>query len=370
MIRFLIAYLLIYGTVHAAFFHRLRLSFAFRGWVSAAIVIFLILMVLSPMFSRMLEARNHDPSARIVAHVGYYWMGFIFYAFLGSMCFYLIDLFSWAMSLFHITLPLVPKKAQMLGLMGLVVILMVYGYVEATRLRIERVELTTDKLPLHLQSFRIVQISDVHLGIINRGKFLNQVIRKIKALSPDLFVCTGDLVDGSMTNLMHLADALKKIDAPYGKFAVTGNHEYYAGLDHAIEFMQAADMEILRQEVKTIKNVINIAGVDDGGRFRKIDACKTLSGIDNGLFTLYLVHRPDISKAIRGLYDLQLCGHTHNGQMFPFTYLVGLEFPLQKGMHAFEEGSKLYISRGTGTWGPPLRILSPPEISVFEIKRK
>ena len=370
MIRFLIAYLVIYGSVHAVFFQRLRASFQFNRWATWGAFIVIVLMLLAPMFSRMLETRQHDFAARIVAYAGYYWMGFIFYAFLGCVCLYVADLFFWGFSLLDIPLPVISKKAQFMGVMGGVIALMAYGHYEAWHIKTERFEIRTDKLPVHVTRLRIVQISDVHLGIITREKFLNRLTEKIIHASPDILVCTGDLVDGSMVNLMHLSKVIQKINPTYGKFAVTGNHEYYAGLDHAIDFMEKSGFTILRQQVRTVDHTLNIAGVDDGGRNAKPDGLGTLSSIDNGLFTLYLVHRPDLSKKIMGLYDLQLCGHTHNGQMYPFNHLVSLAFPLLKGFHPMDKGSLLYISRGTGTWGPPIRILSPPEISVFEITRK
>ena len=370
MIRFLIAYLVIYGSVHAVVFQRLRGSFHLNRWATLGVLCFIFLMLLSPLVSRLLETRQQDAAARVVAYVGYYWMGFLFYAFLGCVCLYIVDLLSWGCSFLNITLPMISKKAQFIGLTGLVVLLMAYGHFEAWHIKTEKFKIHTHKLPAHVSSLRIVQITDVHLGIITREKFLNRLTEKILSLSPDVLVCTGDLVDGSMVNLMHLAKVIQKINPTYGKFAITGNHEYYAGLDHAIDFMEASGFTILRQQVKTINEVINIAGIDDGGRNAKPDAVSTLSAIDNGLLTLYLVHRPDMSKRIMGLYDLQLCGHTHGGQMFPFNYLVSLAFPLIKGLHTLENGSILYVSRGTGTWGPPIRILAPPEISVFEITRK
>ncbi|MBW2220180.1 MAG: metallophosphoesterase [Deltaproteobacteria bacterium] len=371
MFKILFAYLLIYSGVHAVFFHRVRVLFPGKWWVTSLVVLFLILMILSPLFSRILELKGNDFLARSVAYAGYYWMGFIFLAFVGCLLLYLFDLISWgAGTITPVTLPTLSGKMPVSGLIGLVVVLMVYGHFEALNLKVERIVVTTDKLPPHTKPIRIVQISDVHLGIINRERCLERIMDKVKAESPDMLVCTGDLVDGSMQNLMHLSGLISRFQPPYGKYAVTGNHEYYAGLDHAIEFMERSGFEVLRQEVRIVKNLINIAGVDDGGRLRSVDATTPLSSIQNNLFTLYLKHRPDISQETVGLYDLQLAGHTHNGQIFPFNYLVLLEFPLLKGYHELEKNSKIYINRGAGTWGPPVRILSPPEITVIELKRK
>jgi predicted MPP superfamily phosphohydrolase len=249
-------------------------------------------------------------------------------------------------------------------------VMMIYGYFEALDVRVEHLVVRTDKLPVHVQSLRIAQISDVHLGIINRDRELKRIMDVVKDLSPDMLVSTGDLVDGSMHNLMHLSELIKQVDPPFGKYAVTGNHEYYAGLDHAVSFMEKAGFEVLRHEVRTVANLVNVGGIDDGGRARRVDDGDTLSKIQNNLFTLYLKHRPRISSKTVGFFDLQLSGHTHNGQIWPFNYLVSLEFPMIKGLYELEKGSKLYINRGTGTWGPPIRVFSPPEITLIELRRK
>ncbi|MBU4055752.1 MAG: metallophosphoesterase [Proteobacteria bacterium] len=369
MARFIVFYLLIYGLLHAVFFHRITLAFPLRGWLLVLVLGFLLLMILSPMISRMLETRGHDYAARSAAFVGYAWMGFIFFAFLGSLCLYLVDGFSWVSRLIFPGFHVLTHKVLMTGLMGLILGVMGYGAYEALNLRVERLTLQTQRLPGELDRLRIVQISDIHLGIINRDAFLGKVMDRVRQEKPDMLVCTGDLVDGSMTNLMHLSDLIKSVNPDYGKFAVTGNHEYYAGLDHALDFMKKSGFEILRQEAKTVHQVINVVGVDDGGRYSKVQAAETLGKAANGLFTLYLVHRPDLSPESKGLYDLQLCGHTHNGQIFPFNYFVATQFPLLKGFHRLCERSSLYISRGTGTWGPPIRFLSPPEITVIDIIR-
>jgi hypothetical protein len=370
MSRFIITILLIYSLVHAVFFHRLRLAFSIRGWSMALVGVFFLLMILSPMISRILETRGHDFVARLAAFSGYTWMGFIFFAFLGSLCLYGLDAFSRGVQLLFPGFHLFSQKAMMTGMLGLIFILIGYGAYEAQDIQTERLEIPTTRLPAGVDSIRIVQITDIHLGIINRDAFLKKVMDRVREEKPDMLVCTGDLVDGSMTNLMHLSDLMGNLNPPYGKFAVTGNHEYYAGLEHALDFMKKAGFQVLRQEVRTVHNAIHVAGVDDGGRTIKVHSEETLRKVKDGLFTLYLVHRPDLSNASKGLYDLQLCGHTHNGQIFPFNYLVATQFPLLKGFHRLGDRSKLYINRGTGTWGPPIRFLSPPEMTVIEITRK
>jgi predicted MPP superfamily phosphohydrolase len=371
MFKFIFAYILIYTGVHAAFFQRARVLLPAKWWAAPVFILFLIIMIFSPLLSRILELKGSDFFARIVAFAGYFWMGFIFLAFIGCIFIYLFNLTTWISGAFNLfRLPMLTGKISTLAIIVVSVLLIIYGYLEAIDIKVEHIAVETEKLPKNANPLRIAQISDVHLGIINRSRFLKKLMGKIIKESPDMLVCTGDLVDGSMTNLMHLADLIKGFKPVFGKYAVTGNHEYYAGLEHSIAFMKSADFTVLRQEIHTIGNLINIAGVDDGGRIKQIDAEETLSKVQNNLFTLYLKHRPDISKETMGKYDLQLSGHTHNGQIFPFNYLVELEFPLMKGIHELEKNSRIYINRGSGTWGPPVRILSPPEITIITLKSK
>jgi hypothetical protein len=222
---------------------------------------------------------------------------------------------------------------------------------------------------------RIVQISDVHLGLIVREDRLRTIINVVKELQPDILVSTGDLVDGQINELDGLSDLFKEINPVFGKFAITGNHEFYAGLDQAIAFTEKAGFTLLRGKAVNINGVINIAGVDDRtaeryGLYADINEAKLLSGLDQEVFTLLLKHRPRVHEGSTGLFDLQLSGHTHKGQIFPFSLVTAMYFPMDSGFINLPARSSLYVSRGTGTWGPPMRFLSPPEITVFDIVSK
>jgi predicted MPP superfamily phosphohydrolase len=185
--------------------------------------------------------------------------------------------------------------------------------------------------------------------------------------APDLLVCTGDFVDGMNGHIIEQASLFNQIGSSYGKFAVTGNHEYYTGLNNALKFIRQSGFTVLQSEAKTIGKVINIVGVDDPAIGNLTEEKTLLSSTQNGLFTLFLKHRPLISEGSIGAFDLQLSGHTHGGQIYPFKYLVSLKYPLSTGLHQLNKGSQLYISRGSGTWGPQMRILSPPEVTVIEL---
>jgi hypothetical protein len=171
-----------------------------------------------------------------------------------------------------------------------------------------------------------------------------------------------------------LAAMLAELNPPLGKFAITGNHEFYAGIGQSERFLKAAGFTLLRNERLNVAEQLYIVGVDDPAVRRRNqtkgdDEESLLAGLSRERFTLLLKHRPTVETESLGKFDLQLSGHTHGGQIFPFHLITRLFYPREDGLHRLEKGSVLYISRGTGTWGPPMRFLSPPEVTVFELAR-
>jgi predicted MPP superfamily phosphohydrolase len=250
----------------------------------------------------------------------------------------------------------------------------VYGYYEALGIRTEKITLQTTKLPDSVERLRIVQISDVHLGLIVRGERLGRILRVVSQAKPDILVSTGDLVDGQINGLPGLAEMLQAIKPRFGKYAIPGNHEYYAGFRQAEDFTIRSGFTMLRGKSISIDGLITIAGIDDpaGVYFHNEDGIsekELLSGTARKQFTLLLKHRPFINKEYLGLFDLQLSGHVHKGQIFPFGLLTKLYYPVHAGFSGFGQNSHLYVSRGTGTWGPPIRFLSPPEVTVIDLVR-
>ncbi|MDD2388169.1 MAG: metallophosphoesterase [Desulfobacterales bacterium] len=371
MSLFLAVFLSIYSAMHALFFFRVRPLIPASGYWRFPFTVFLIFMILAPVLSRMFERFGFNLTGRAVGIIGYYWMGFIFLAFTGIILTMAYDLLAWAVSaVTPIGLPLSSGKPAVLGLIVLVVMLCGYGVFEARELKIETIRIETKKFPPNVDRFRIVQISDIHLGLMTQSKRLNAITDAVKSTRPDLIVCTGDLVDGRLDHINGLSDLLRELDAPYGKYAVTGNHEFYAGLARSERFLKKSGFILLRDRAISTDPGLNIVGVDDHSIAGSISEDKLLDSVyGNGQFTLLLKHRPLVSPGSEGRFDLQLSGHTHKGQIFPFNYLVALLFPMIGGHYELANGAHLYTSRGTGTWGPPMRILAPPEITVVELVR-
>jgi predicted MPP superfamily phosphohydrolase len=308
-------------------------------------------------------------------------MGFVFLFFVTALLLevYRLLLFGGTLLGWEWPLRLVPSPRFLLFL-PLVVSLAVnlYGSFEARRIQIERITVHTDKLPRGFDGLRLVQVSDVHVGMIVRGERLARICEAVREVNPDLLVSTGDLVDGQLDSLQDAMAQWRAIDPPFGKYAVTGNHEFYAGLDSALAFARAAGFRILRNEAVdvVIRGVhIRLVGVDDptarymGGFVGpKEEVLLASLAQATSAFTILLKHQPIVREASRGGFDLQLSGHTHGGQIAPFSLVTRLFFPYHQGFYELPHGASLYVSRGSGFWGPPVRFLAPPEITVFEIR--
>jgi predicted MPP superfamily phosphohydrolase len=198
------------------------------------------------------------------------------------------------------------------------------------------------------------------------------VLKLVEDARPDLFVSTGDLVDSPYENLREYAEQFARVQAPLGKFGIPGNHEYYVGLDEARRFHRAAGFQFLRGESVDVSDRLRIACADDPtGPFVQTSAMPDpLPGGEeaNRPFVLLLKHRPAVRDDSLGRFDLQLSGHTHGGQIFPFNLFVGMVYRYDRGFFDLPKGSQLYVSRGTGTWGPPMRLGSPPEVTLITLE--
>ncbi|MGV8073180.1 MAG: metallophosphoesterase [Syntrophobacteraceae bacterium] len=370
MTLFLIFFLTIYSCMHALVFVRLRVLLPNSQPAQLGCALFFTSMIFAPIAVRLLERSGNESLARICAWVGYPWLGFVFLLFCGFLLVSVPDLLFRSMrNVFHIHLPLLNGRIPAMVVLSVALVVSVYGFFEANRIRIERVIIPTAKLPAGIDHLKIAQISDLHLGILMREERLKPILEKIRREAPDILVCTGDLVDGDTARLNGLPELFGQIRPRYGKYAVTGNHEYYAGINQSIAALHAYGFEVLRGEAVQPGNVLNVVGIDDPAIGVKTDEISLLSSVKNGLFTLYLKHRPNVPETGKAMFDLQLSGHTHKGQIFPFSLVTGMVFPMQSGLYDLGNGSKLYVSRGSGTWGPPMRVLSPPEVTVIELKR-
>ncbi|HJT25633.1 MAG TPA: metallophosphoesterase, partial [bacterium] len=277
--------------------------------------------------------------------------------------------------------PIDPDRRRFLALLsgGLVLLsdlgVSAVGFFGATAaaLQVKRVRVTLNKLPKALEGYRIVQISDIHIGPILGRDFLAEVVRQMNGLQPDLVAITGDLVDGTVDQLRDQTAPLKDLRAKDGIFFVTGNHEYYTGdVDEWLAWLSGIGIRPLRNERVLIRDGFELAGTDDysarGGNHRQ-DIPKALEGRNPEKPVVLMAHQPrSFAEAASLGVDLQLAGHTHGGQIYPFNYVVGLFQPYLRGLYR-KGSSQIYVSCGTGTWGPPMRLGAPAEITEIELGR-
>ena len=244
------------------------------------------------------------------------------------------------------------------------------------RVAVKRLEVSLSRLPASLSGTRIVQLTDVHVGPTIHRSFIETVVEQCNALLPDLVVITGDLVDGSVEELRGHVAPLASLRSKYGVFFVTGNHVYYSGAEEWCSELERLGVRVLRNERVSIgsgSESFDLAGVDDHsakrfGEGHGEDLPKALKGRDPSRELVLLAHQPKtILEAKSYGVGLQLSGHTHGGQLWPWTYLVRLQQPVVAGLARFDK-SLVYVSRGTGYWGPPMRLGAPSEIAELTLR--
>jgi hypothetical protein len=372
MLLFVITFFAIYAAMHALVFWGIHPLLAGHPLLPTLTAAWMALMVVSPVAVRLLDRGGYQLPARALAWVGYSWMGFLFLAFVLFLLFGLWHLLVLALGKLLPAAGLLTIHRPAAAALVLLAVLAVglYGFFEASALRVETVRLLSAKLPDGVARLRIVQISDLHLGLIHREEMLAPIVARIEQLNPDLLVATGDIVDAQISHLEELSDLWNRLSPPLGKYAVTGNHEYYAGLEQSLDYLRRSGFTVLRNRVAAPADFLRIVGVDDPAGGGAPDELPLLAQTSQDAFVLLLKHRPTVASGGEGLFDLQLSGHAHGGQIFPFRLLTRLFYPLYDGLYRLAGGSVLYTSRGTGTWGPPMRILSPPEITLIEIVRQ
>jgi uncharacterized protein len=374
---FLLTFSLIYAGLHVYAFLKAKAAIAFGPVWGICLVLFMALMIAAPFLTRFLEKSGHEAAARVSAYIGYSWLGLLF---LFSSYAFLLDLYRlvlyFAGFAFAKNLSAFSARPGLRFFLPLVLsaVTCVYGYFDARDIRTEHVTIKTAKMPAGMGRLRIAQISDVHLGLIVREDRLKNILTKVKETQPDILVSTGDLVDGDVCKLNGLSNLLAEIKPRFGKYAITGNHEFYAGFEQAKCFIEDAGFVLLRGEAAPA-GPVTVAGVDDPaarayGLQKSVSEKELLSGLARDRFTLFLKHRPLVDPKAAPHFDLQLSGHVHGGQIFPFTLATWLYYPVASGYAKVSNGAGLYVSRGSGTWGPPIRFLAPPEVAVIDLVRE
>ena len=366
------------GGIHAYLWTRLahtpELSAATQLAACATLTVLAILTVLA------MVTRGHLPRVfRPLVWLGYVWMGTMWLLLVAVTATEFVRLGLWLTgTLVQPEQWLVVNRwlaATALGGGGL---LSLIALANAQRLVVKRVEVKLARMPLSLNGFRLVQISDIHIGSLLKRRHAERIATKVNALSPDLLVLTGDLADGTVAALKHEVEPLRRINAKYGRFFITGNHEYYSDADSWISLLESFGFRCLRNERVTIGSPaasFELAGLDDAQGVMQPghgpDLAKALDGFRLDQELVLLVHQPRLfhTYAPKGV-GLMVSGHTHAGQIWPFHGLVKLQQKWVAGLYRYHGEAlpnglcpQLYVNAGSGFWGPPMRLGSVAEIT-------
>ncbi|MBO3747363.1 metallophosphoesterase [Streptosporangiaceae bacterium NEAU-GS5] len=258
-------------------------------------------------------------------------------------------------------------------------VLILWGYAEAMRVpRVKRVDVEIGRLGAGLDGVRVVVLTDTHYGPIDRARWSARVVAAVNDLDADIVCHTGDIADGGVAERRAQAAPLGVVRARLARAYVTGNHEYFGEAQGWLDHMRELGWEPLHNRHVVVERDgarLVVAGVDDataassGATGHLADHATALAGADPDLPVLLLAHQPkQVGAAVAHGVDLQISGHTHGGQIWPFHFLVRLDQPVVHGLSRHGERTQLYTSRGTGFWGPPLRVFAPSEITLLTLR--
>ncbi len=356
-----------------------------RHWLLALLALALMLLLtFLPLLSRMAFRRGAMPAIELLAWI---WLALIFWFTCTQL---LAD--SWNLLLIGARylakvaaasentrnlLQNMSLSAFSSALTGLLLLLIAgtWGVVEVGMLRLKTLEIYSTKIPPEADGYRIALLSDLHFHHGFQNAILHKAIDFINGAQPDLLLSAGDFLDGAISaRTERLFRQLDDVKAPDGKYGILGNHDSYSGAADSIAAHAQAGFEVLRQNMVDIKPWLCLYGIDDPAVWQmqgQQEPELELPSISEEQFGILLKHQPKNPEIPdRQNYDLMLCGHTHGGQIFPFNWLVRIVYPWKTGSPVvFPGGMTMYISPGTGFWGPPFRVLARPEVTLLVLRR-
>lgn len=258
----------------------------------------------------------------------------------------------------------IPPFIAGIGIILLASAISAYSILNSINLEVKDVEIN---IPTLKRDMKIVQLSDIHMGSVRNSGFIKKIVEKTNVLNPDIVLITGDTIDGSAPIHPHMLNAIDDLEAPV--FLVTGNHEVYEGMENVLNVLKTTKIKVLRDKVVEVQD-IQIIGVDYSFDNQHLKKVLSQLKIDSSKPSILMTHVPgELKTANKAGIDLQISGHTHKGQFFPFNFLGRLVFPYFNGLYEYN-GTSLYVSPGTGTWGPPMRSGSKNEVTVINLKNK
>lgn len=358
-----------------------------RGWQSIGMFIPLLsskiywlafwLMVFSYLLSRLTEKFLPDFFTKFFSILGGYWMPAMVYLLLIVLTSDLLRLIDRNFSIFPQALRAHPYAPLYTGVSIVLILLIVlsYGTINGRNIKITNYQLTIPKAS-NISQLHAVLVSDIHLGVLIDNKRLAEIVDKINELEPDVVFLAGDIFEENINRLkekQQFGDTFRQLDAKYGVFAIPGNHEYIGGsAENVAQFFKESNIKTLRDDYTKVADSFYVLGRDDlsAGRFNQVkrqDLSAIMKGVDKALPVILLDHQPSgLDEAQQAGVDLQLSGHTHQGQFFPFNLVTDRIFEVDWGY--LKKGNlQVVVSSGAATWGPPIRIATRSEIVSIKI---
>lgn len=358
-IIFLSVVSLVYFGMHYFVYRNITRSMILSGTPKTVLKIFFICSGLSFF---LLEFLSRVIDVSWLKYYAYIWLGLISIAFF-------VFIWQWLLG------KVFPQQKKMLAVIALAVIgiIAIISLINGLQRPVVRhYTIPLKKLPPHLAGFSIVQLSDLHLESFKSRNMITDIVRRANSLNPDLIVITGDLLEGDAREEEYFYKQLLNLKAKHGVLAVTGNHEFYAGVDMFMEMARRSNIKVLRNDLTVVADELQIIGLDDAAarqfKLKGPDLASVIKKCDPRKPIVVLHHQPvGFDEAVKQGVGLQLSGHTHAGQIPPMDAVVWMYFKYHAGLFE-KEGSYIYTSPGTGYWGPPMRFLSRCEITHFTLQ--
>ncbi|MCF7800772.1 MAG: metallophosphoesterase [Candidatus Marinimicrobia bacterium] len=374
---FIFTVLLIYAAVNGYILMHVRSELLRFGWPAQAIAWGIVFLMLAYPFGRILEAWVKCQPSSILIYLGAYYLGlmvFLLVGFLAGDLVRLISLLAPKTLMSHDWLGFISQYWRT-GILIIAVIGVIFGHVNARKIRIRTVDIPIQKTVPEMKSLNVVMVSDIHMGTIIDTARLSSIVETVNILNPDMILLVGDIVDEDVDKLVEqdMTPVLQRLKTRFGSFAVTGNHEFISGNPQmAVRYLEEADIKVLEDDVVLVDQKIYIVGRTDrsGERFTGVarhPLAKLIQPLDKARPIILMDHQPfGLEEAEMQGVDLQVSGHTHHGQIWPFNYITNRVY--EKSWGYLKKGAThYYVSSGVGTWGPPIRTGSVPEVVQLKL---
>lgn len=334
-----------------------------------------IFLAASYPIARFLERVWLSPVSDVFTWIGSFWLALFFYFFLISL---LIDLIRLINLPFHflpaITSALQFKRILFFSTVGTVSVVVLAGFINSLNPRLHSLDISVAKKAVKIRDLKIAFVSDIHLGTVIGPRRANDLVNRLNRLQADLILLGGDVVDEDLAPVIrnNIGDSLRKLKAPLGIYAITGNHEYIGGAEPACRYLAEHGIKMIRDTSVLVDDSFYIVGREDRDKPRFVGKARKpvgdlLKEVDHSLPVIMLDHQPfDLDTKEKSGIDLTLSGHTHHGQIWPLNYLTKAIYEVSWG-YKKKGNTHIYVSSGYGGWGPPVRLGNRPEIVLINL---